>query len=350
MLNAALSPSAEALAKEVCDRLLKKGLLKAKPEFIRKDREAKLAEIFGKANLDGGTLPSIGGRKRLEVHLLSVTAGEACAWLGNVVSELAEMVQDGALQVRSGRGEVHPRALANKVSAEQAGAEEGTATGADRSGLVPFDTASDGLDNRILGTSSSTASPPQSRGPPRLEAVAARVCTRLVEKGLLKTKPAFVRSDREASICTLLRKAGLEGAALTAYSDRRSLELRLQGALNGEACAWLDNVVVQLVELSQGAGVVDTPRSMASCSTSDSVKEMPPQKRVSFSAAPAEVLHVVPYSETYILHPDKFEFDSDGSYITDDKSIAANLRSTVCPSQPYRPPSARDSANCLIPN
>merc|ERR1739838_1275994 len=117
-----------------------------------------------------------------------------------------------------------------------------------------------------------------------------------------------------------------------------------------------DNAVVELVELSHGsgdldavdpgpsqkspvkgehtgAGVVDTPRSMASCSTSDSVKEMPPQKRVSFSAAPAEVLHVVPYSEMYMLHPDKFEFDSDGRYITDDESIDSNLRSAVRPAQ-----------------
>jgi len=512
MLNAALSPSAGALAKEVCDRLLKKGLLKAKPEFIRKDREAKLSEIFGKANLDGGTLPSIGGRKRLEVHLLSVTAGEACAWLGNVVNELAEMVQDGAFQVRSENGDVQSHkavstamerererarrlemlgsedlasgvcdrlverglvkaestcerrgremagissllrtahidgeALAgfrdrrsleqhllnasgsdtrlhlessisdlaemllelasfeqagtvedagtaawadrpDSASSEQAGIAEdtgtaacaiqssaasfeqarpiesaGTTAGADQSSSVQFETASDGLDKKTPGASSSTASPPPSR-PPRLEAVAARVCTRLVEKGLLKKKPAFVRTDREASICTLLRKAGLEGAALTAYSDKRSLQLRLQGALNGEACAWLDNAVAELVELSQGnddldaiapaqkspvkgehngAGLVDTPRSMASCSTSDSIKEIPPQKRVSFSAAPPEVVHVVPYSEVYSFHPDKFEFDSDGRYITDDESIDPTLRSAVRPEQKYRPPGAR---------
>jgi len=456
MFNAALNLSAEALAKEVCDRLIKKGLLKAKPEFIRKDREAKLAEIFGKANLDGGTLPSIGGRRRLEVHLLSVTAGEACAWLGNVISELAEIVQDGVFQVGSGHGEVQPLPLANKAAltavegrrklellgsedlasqvcdrlverglpkaentserhdrevgissllrsaqvdgeslagfcdqrsleqhllgitgsdarvhlesdisdladmlfelafAEVAGATESTTVEADRSGSIPFETAIDGLDNRDLGTSNSTASPPQSRGPPRLEAMAAWVCRRLVEKGQLKTKPAFVRTDREANICALLRKAGLEGAALTAYSDGRSLHLRLQGALKGEACAWLDNTVAELVELSQvnhdfdkfdptpaqklpvkgehtGAGVDDTPRSMASCSTSDCVKEIPAQKRVSFSAAPAEVLHVVPYSEMYILHPDKFEFDSYGRYITDDDSIDANLRSADRP-------------------
>jgi len=443
MFNAALNLSAEALAREVCDRLTKKGLLKAKPEFIRKDREAKLAEIFGKANLDSETLASIGRRRRLEVHLLSVTAGDACAWFGNVINELAEMVLDGAFKVRSGHGEVRLRSLANMAvltavggtrrlellgsedlasrvcdrlvergllkaentderrdhevgissllrsvhvdggalagfrdqrsleqyllgitgsnarvhlkiaisdladtllelaSAEQAGAIEGTNAGADWSDSDLFETASDGLDSKDLGASNSTASPPWSRGIPRLEAVAARVCTRLVDKGLLKTKPAFVRTDREVNICTLLRKAGLEDAALTAYSDGRSLRLRLQGALNGEACAWLDNTVIELVELSQdnddfdevdpapeqkllvkeehtGAGVCDTPCSMASCSTCDCDQQIPARKRVSFSAAPAEVFHIVPYSEVYILHPDKFEFDSDGRYVTDD--------------------------------
>jgi len=511
MFNAALNLSAEALVKEVCDRLTAKGLLKAN-EFICNDREATLVELFGKSNLDDGTLASIGGRRRLEVRLLSVTASKACAWLGNVVSEPVEMVDDGAFQarsehgkVRSGHGEVQPRALTNQVvlpaaarpraqrraaalaaltsgvappqrthqrdahgdAAHPKSAMEGTrrlellgsedlafwvcdrlvekgllnaqstyerrdralgissllrsahvdgealagfrdqrsleqhllgitgsnacmhsesaisdladillelpsAEQADRSSSDPFETAPDGLDSKDLGISNSTASPPQSRDNPRLEDVAARVCTRLVEKGLLKTKPAFVRTDREASICTLLRKAGLEGAALTAYSDGRSLPLSLQSALNGEACAWLDNTVVELIELLQGndsprellnedsrtsarkqaltterfdevdpaqklpvtvkhtgAEVVDSPRSIASCSTCDCVREVPAQKHVSFSAAPDEVLHIVPYSEMYILHPRNFQFDSDGRYITGDEAINANLRSAV---------------------
>jgi len=324
MCHAALHLSAEALAEEVCDRLSKKGLLKANPSYAYKVREAELVEIFEEANLDGRTLLSIGESRRLEEHLLGVTAGEACAWLDHVISELNEMVQDLEM-----------------ASAEQAGAIEGTNAGADWSDSDLFETASDGLDSKDLGASNSTASPPRSRGIPRSEAVAARVCTRLVDKGLLKTKPAFVRTDREFNICTLLRKAGLEDAALTAYSDGRSLRLRLQGALNEEACAWLENTVIELVELSQdnddfdefdpapeqkllvkeehtGAGVCDTPRSMASCSTCDCDQQIPARKRVSFSAAPAEVFHIVPYSEVYILHPDKFEFDSDGRYVTDD--------------------------------
>jgi len=80
-----------------------------------------------------------------------------------------------------------------------------------------------------------------------------------------------------------------------------------------------------------GDGVVDAPRSMASCSTCDCVKEISAEKRVYFSAAPAEVLHIVPYSEIYILHPRNFEFNSDGRYITDDKSIDTNMRSAVRP-------------------
>lgn len=284
MFNAASNLSAEALAKEVCDRLAGKGLLKA---FIRTDREAKLAEIFGKANMDRGTLQSIEGRRSLEVLLLNVTAGEACAWLGNVINELAEMFLEGAFQARSGHGDVQPRALANKVVLANL---EGTPR---LELLRSEDLASWGSDP-LVGDS-----PTQNRVNLRLETVAARVCTRLVEKGMLKTKPAFVRIDREANICKLLRKAGLEGAALTAYSDGMGLHLRLQGALNGEACPWLDNAVAELVQMSQengvfdevdpassqnlpvigeptGVGVVNTPRSMASCSTCDGVPEMPP--------------------------------------------------------------------------
>jgi len=293
MSNAMSNLSAETLAKEACDRLTGKGLLKTKPAFIRTDREAKLAEIFGKANLDGGTLQSIGGRISLEMHLLSVTAGEACAWLGNVINELTEIVLDGAFQARSGHEEMQPRALANHAVLT-------TLEGTPRLELLRSEDLASRECDRLV-----EASPTQNRVNPWPEAVAARVCTRLVEKGLLKTKPAFVRIDREANICKLLRKAGFEGAALTAYSDGRSLHLRLLGALNGDYCAWLDNAVAELVELSQGTdvfdevdpapsqklpvtgerkgiGVVDTPRSMALCSTCDGVPEIP------FSAAPTD--------------------------------------------------------------
>jgi len=64
MCFAASNLSAEPLAKEVCDRLLKKGLLNANPAYVHKVREAELAEIFEEANLDGRTLPLIGGEQK----------------------------------------------------------------------------------------------------------------------------------------------------------------------------------------------------------------------------------------------------------------------------------------------
>ena len=94
-------------------------------------------------------------------------------------------------------------------------------------------------------------------------------------------------------------------------------------------CACRDEVDPAPAQKLPAVKGVDTPRSVASCSTCDCIEGMPAQKRVSFSAAPAEVLHVVPYSEMYILHPDKFEFDSHGLYITDDESVDADMRSTV---------------------
>jgi len=330
MCFAASNLSAEPLAKEVCDRLLKKGLLNANPAYVHKVREAELAEIFEEANLDGRTLPLIGGSRRLEVHLLSVTAGEACAWLDHVISELTEMVQDGAFQVRSGRGEVQPRTLGNKAVLT---AVEGTRR------------------LELLGS----------------EDLASWVCDRLVERGLLKAENTRERHDREVGISSLLQRAHVDGEALAGFHDQRSLEqhllcitgntasVHLERAISDLADMLLELASAEQVELSQGnddfdevdpapmqklpvvkgehtgAGVVDTPRSMAFCSTCDCIEEMPAQKRVSFSAAPPEVSHVVPYSEVYILHPDKFDFDSEGRYITDDESIDANLRSTVRP-------------------
>jgi len=121
------------------------------------------------------------------------------------------------------------------------------------------------------------------------------------------------------------------------------------GRVNREVCARLDNKVdpapPQTLPVKEGhtaAGVADSPRSVASCSTSDWVQEVPAQKHVFFSAAPAEVLQIVPYSEMYILHPRKFEFDSDGLYITDDESVDANLRSAVRIAQPHWPSGTSD--------
>jgi len=106
------------------------------------------------------------------------------------------------------------------------------------------------------------------------------------------------------------------------------------GRVNGEACARLDNKVdtapaqtLPVKEGRAGAGMVDTARSVASCSTTDCVQEVPARKRVSFSEAPAEVFHIVPYSEIYLLHPKKFVFGSDGRYVPNDESVEANLRS-----------------------
>jgi len=216
MCHAALHLSAEALAEEVCDRLSKKGLLKANPSYAYKVREAELVEIFEEANLDGRTLLSIGESRRLEEHLLGVTAGEACAWLDHVISELNEMVQD----------------------LEMASAEQ------DKT-VVEFTQLS--------------------------------------------------QSDDD-------------------FDEVDPAPAQKLPAVKGERTNVAD---------------VDIPRSVASCSTCDCIEGMPAQKRVSFSAAPPEVLHVVAYSEVYILHPDKFDFDSDGRYITEDESIDVNLRSTV---------------------
>jgi len=166
-------------------------------------------------------------------------------------------------------------------------------------------------------------------------------CVRREEK---KTNEmAYARLENKVKQAPALKLPAKEGHMGVGVVDTPRSILREEKKTNEMAYARLENKVKQAPALKlqakeghMGAGVVDTPRSMASCSTTDWVEGIPGQKRISFNAAPAEVLHIVPYSEMYLLHPNKFEFDFAGFYITHDESIDANLRSTVCSAKKRR--------------
>lgn len=84
--------SSEDLARELCDVMLEKGQLKAKPAFIRTDREAKLADMFKKANLNGEIMVSFDNPGPLEMMIRKETQGEP--WVEHVVSGLIGMLPD----------------------------------------------------------------------------------------------------------------------------------------------------------------------------------------------------------------------------------------------------------------
>merc|ERR1711865_176193 len=61
----------------------------------------------------------------------------------------------------------------------------------------------------------------------------------LVESGKLRTKPAFIRGDREVKITGVFESAGLDGAKM-ASCNARGVEVAVRNATEGEA--WVDDV------------------------------------------------------------------------------------------------------------
>lgn len=82
--------SSDEIARDLCDDLVSKGHLKEKPAFIRKDREAKLADIFKQCGLHGPYMAGLDNSGPLEVLVRRETQGEA--WVEHVVSGLVAML------------------------------------------------------------------------------------------------------------------------------------------------------------------------------------------------------------------------------------------------------------------
>lgn len=78
------------LAKHLCDDLVAKGHLKDKPAFIRRDREARIADIFESGGLDGSTMISLDNPGPLEIIVRKGTQGEP--WVEQVIAGLVQML------------------------------------------------------------------------------------------------------------------------------------------------------------------------------------------------------------------------------------------------------------------
>ena len=90
------------MARAVCDALVADGRLKAKPEFIRKDREAKIAKVFTSAGLDGSKMATLNARG-VEVMIRNATEGEA--WVDDVQRSLRSMLSEEAAKSLTGPAE-----------------------------------------------------------------------------------------------------------------------------------------------------------------------------------------------------------------------------------------------------
>lgn len=318
----------DAVAKQICDNLVEKGLLKAKPAFIRSDREAQIAEVFRKAGLDEQTLSTFRNSMSIERWLLQATSGETCAWLQSVAAELIVMLHDGNVRVRTMPREVSAVAMTPTPRIEQ-----------DLEQLV--------------------VQKPSDLRPEDFDRLARRICDKLVEKGLLKSKPAFIRTDREAKISEAFRSTGLDAETLSTIGERSAVEKLLLDATSGQGCAWVENVSITFMEmLEEGETMVElakqedetstnqtaeaeqvgvsqtssptakgsednSPRSIASLSTSTS-QSLP--KTVSFSAEADEICDILlPYSEIYGVHPSEFDFDEFGQKVSNDPTTSGRL-------------------------
>lgn len=212
--------SCSDLSRRICDNLVEKGLLKSKPASIRTDREAQIVNLFGAAALDGDMLSTFRDRRSLETHLL-IVAGHAYPWFDTMMVELLALQADGTANL-----EMHG------ITAMQ----------------VPEASEHDGqqADSTSLPKSCLRSSPTPSVSSSDLS---KKICDNLVEKGLLRAKPSFIRSDREARLADVFTKAALDGRRLSKFCDRKSLEKQLLQATSGESCAWLRNVIDELMEI-----------------------------------------------------------------------------------------------------
>mgnify|MGYP000682549018 CR=1 FL=1 len=69
--------------------------------------------------------------------------------------------------------------------------------------------------------------------------LSAAVCDALVEAGKLKTKPAFIRSDRQLKITKVFQAACLDGHKM-ATCNARGVEVAVRNVTQGEA--WVDDM------------------------------------------------------------------------------------------------------------
>jgi len=74
--------------------------------------------------------------------------------------------------------------------------------------------------------------------------LAKALCDDLVAQGLLKEKPAFIRTDRQELLAGLFDKMGLDGAKMNSFTNSGPLEMMVRNGTQGQA--WVDSVAAGL--------------------------------------------------------------------------------------------------------
>ena len=77
------------------------------------------------------------------------------------------------------------------------------------------------------------------------------LCDRMVASGKLRTKPTFIRADRESALCRVFSDKALNCAILFNNNVKLSendIAVRIRRVVNGQP-AWLDNVVTEFISL-----------------------------------------------------------------------------------------------------
>merc|ERR1712137_185333 len=82
------------LAGKICDDLIHKGELKVSPAFIRRDREAKLTEVFKHSNLNGAEILSLPSYEALQIRIRLYAYGQV--WVEQVLSSILRMLPQGS--------------------------------------------------------------------------------------------------------------------------------------------------------------------------------------------------------------------------------------------------------------
>jgi len=75
--------------------------------------------------------------------------------------------------------------------------------------------------------------------------LAFHLCDDLIAKGQLKSKPAFIRQDREVKIASIFEDGNLDGAKMRTFSNSGPLEMLVRKHTQGEA--WVEQVIASLV-------------------------------------------------------------------------------------------------------
>eukprot|EP00929_Paragymnodinium_shiwhaense_P113941 TRINITY_DN82254_c0_g1_i1.p1 TRINITY_DN82254_c0_g1~~TRINITY_DN82254_c0_g1_i1.p1 ORF type:complete len:235 (-),score=18.04 TRINITY_DN82254_c0_g1_i1:367-1071(-) len=97
------------------------------------------------------------------------------------------------------------------------------------------------------------------------EDLARAVCDDLVQSGLLKAAPAFIRHDREAQLVEVFRRGGLDGAKALSFSRCEDLGICVREGAHEEV--WVEQVLQSLLRMRRRGQREIAAKNRCSCGT-----------------------------------------------------------------------------------